>query len=96
MHIFILAIVIDTIIVEKIHQRKGIGRSLIEQAKMYARGENFKVLRVDTANFMTYAIRFYLACGFQPCGYVEHDWGLNIKQVHFYMDLSEKTDNSES
>ena len=86
----VFALSIDSIIVDKKYQRKGIGETLIQKAKTYARSKGFKVLRADTANFMEYAIRFYLACGFKPCGYVEHDWGLNTKQVHFYMDLSEQ------
>jgi len=83
------AVAIDSILVAKDHQRKGIGGSLIERAKEYAKSHGFKVLRVDTGNFMDYAIKFYLACGFLPCGYVEHDFGLNTKQVHFYMDLTQ-------
>ena len=85
--VFALAIV--SIVVAKDVQRRGIGRELIERAKEYAKSHKFKVLRVDTGNFMDYAIKFYLACGFLPCGYVEHDFGLNTKQVHFYMDLTQ-------
>ena len=86
----IFAVAIDSIIVKKEHQRKGIGRELVEKAKIYARSEGFRVLRTDTASFMEYAIKFYLACGFMPCGYVHHDFGLNTTQVHFYIDLSDK------
>ena len=84
----IFAVAIDSIIVKKEHQRKGIGRALVEKAKAYVKSEGFRVLRTDTASFMEYAILFYLACGFTPCGYVQHDFGLNNTQVHFYMDLS--------
>lgn len=86
----IFALAVDSIIVQKEHQRKGIGTALIEQAKTYGMSEGFKVLRADTGNFMDHAIKFYLACGFKPCGYVENDWGLNTRQLHFYMDLSEQ------
>ena len=86
----IFAVAVDSIIVKKEHQRKGIGRELVENAKAYARSEGFRVLRTDTASFMEYAIKFYLACGFLPCGYVHHDFGLNTTQVHFYIDLSDK------
>lgn len=86
----IFAVAIDSIIVKREHQRKGIGRELVEKAKAYARSEGFRILRSDTASFMEYAIKFYLACGFVPCGYVHHDFGLNTTQVHFYMDLSDK------
>lgn len=85
----IFALAVDSIIVKKEHQRKGIGKALIEKAKDYAKSEGIKVLRSDTGTFMEYAIKFYLACGFKPCGYVENDWGLNTKQLHFYKDLSE-------
>jgi len=84
----VFAVVIISILVAKGHQRHGVGRALIERAKEYAKSHKFKVLRVDTANYMDYAIRFYLSCGFLPCGYVEHDFGLNTKQVHFFMDLT--------
>jgi GNAT superfamily N-acetyltransferase len=82
----IFAAVIVSIVVAKDNQRQGIGRALIEKAKEYAKAHKLNVLRVDTGNFMDYAMRFYLACGFLPCGYVENDFGLNTRQVHFYMD----------
>jgi len=85
----IFALAVDSIIVGRGHQRRGIGRALIERAKDHARSEGLKVLRTDTGTFMDYAIRFYLACGFEPCGYVEHDFGLHARQLHLYMDLSE-------
>ena len=80
---------------KKEHQRKGIGRALIEKAKLYAKSEGFEVLRTDTASFMEYAILFYLECGFTPCGYVQHDFGLNTSQVHFYMDLRESKSTND-
>ena len=85
----IFALAIDSILVQKEKQRKGIGKALIEKAKEHAKSLGIKVLRTDTGYFVNYAIKFYLACGFRPCGYVEHDWGLNTKQLHFYMDLTE-------
>jgi ribosomal protein S18 acetylase RimI-like enzyme len=85
----VFALNIDSIIVAKNFQRQGIGKALIEKAKDCAKLHKFKLLRVDTGNFMDYAIKFYIACGFLPCGYVEHDFGLNTKQVHFYMDLTQ-------
>ncbi len=84
----IFSLFIDSIIVGWKHQRRGIGRALIEKARAHARNEGLQILRTDTASFMDYAISFYMACGFKPCGYVEHDFGLNQKQVHFYMDLT--------
>jgi GNAT superfamily N-acetyltransferase len=91
----VFALMIDSIIVDQNHQRKGVGRRLIEKAKEYAKAQSFHVLRTDTGAFMDYAIKFYLACGFEPCGYVEHDFSLGSKQLHFYMNLTnEKRDNS--
>lgn len=84
----VFALNIDSIIVVKTHQRQGVGRALVGKAKDYAKSHGFKLVRVDTGNFMDYAIKFYIACGFLPCGYVENDFGLGNKQVHFYMDLT--------
>jgi GNAT superfamily N-acetyltransferase len=86
----IFALMIDSIIVDQDHQRKGVGRKLIERAKEYAKSQGFHVLRTDTGTFMDYAIKFYLACGFEPCGYVEHDFSLGSKQLHSYMDLTKE------
>jgi len=91
----VFALMIDSIIVDQNHQRKGVGKRLVEKAKEYARSQGFHVLRTDTGSFMNYAIKFYLACGFEPCGYVEHDFSLGSKQLHFYMNLTkEKSGNS--
>ena len=84
----VFAIMIDSIIVDRNFQRKGVGRRLVEKAKVYVRSEGSKVLRTDTGAFMNYAINFYLACGFEPCGFVEHDFSLGSKQLHFYLDLT--------
>jgi streptothricin acetyltransferase len=87
----IFALMIDSIIVGRNYQRKGVGRKLVEKAKEYAKSQGFHILRTDTGTFMDYAIKFYLACGFEPCGYVEHDFSLGSKQLHFYIDLSRKS-----
>jgi streptothricin acetyltransferase len=87
----IFALMVDSIIVSRSYQRKGVGRKLIEKAKEYAKSQGLHVLRTDTGTFMDYAIKFYLACGFEPCGYVEHDFSLGSKQLHFYIDLSKKS-----
>jgi len=84
------ALMIDAIIVDRKYQRKGVGKKLIEKAKEYAKSQGFHVLRTDTGTFMDYAIKFYLACGFEPCGYVEHDFSLGSRQLHFYMDLTKE------
>jgi GNAT superfamily N-acetyltransferase len=84
------ALMIDSIIVDQHYQRKGFGGRLVERAKEYAKSQGFHVLRTDTGAFMDYAIKFYLACGFEPCGYVEHDFSLSSKQLHFYIDLTKR------
>jgi len=87
----VFALMIDSVIVARGHQRKGVGRTLIEKAKEYAKAQGFHILRTDTGTFMEYAIRFYLACGFEPCGYVEHDFSLGSKQLHFFIDLTKES-----
>jgi streptothricin acetyltransferase len=87
----IFALMVDSIIVSRGYQRRGVGRKLVEKAKEYAKSQGLHVLRTDTGTFMDYAIKFYLACGFEPCGYVEHDFSLGSKQLHFYIDLSRKS-----
>ncbi len=84
----VFAFMIDSIIVSSHYQRKGIGRNLVEKAKEYAKSQGFHLLRTDTGAFMDYAIRFYLACGFEPCGYVENDFSLGSRQLHFFIDLT--------
>jgi ribosomal protein S18 acetylase RimI-like enzyme len=90
----IFALMIDSIIVASNHQRKSVGRKLVEKAKGYARSQGLKVLRTDTGTFMDYAIKFYLACGFEPCGYVENDFSLGSKQLHFFIDLTKSSSSS--
>ncbi len=84
----VFALMIDSIIVSSHLQRKNIGRRLVEKAKKYAKSQGFHLLRTDTGSFMDYAIKFYLACGFEPCGYVENDFRLGSRQLHFFMDLT--------
>jgi len=84
----VFALIIESIIVANHYQRKGVGRKLIEKAREYAKSKGLHVLRTDTGTFMDYAIKFYLACGFEPCGYVEHDFSLGSKQLHFFIDLT--------
>ena len=79
-----------SIIVHHNYLRKGVGRKLVDQVKKL--GEklpNITVLRVDTGDFMSYAQHFYLACGFQPCGFVSHDISWFNHQVHFAYPLKE-------
>ena len=89
----VFALMIDSIIVSSRYQRKGIGRELVEKSKEYAKSQGFHLLRTDTGTFMDYAIRFYLACGFEPCGYVENDFSLGSRQLHFFIDLTKRSSN---
>jgi ribosomal protein S18 acetylase RimI-like enzyme len=84
----VFALMVDAIIVAREYQRRNIGRRLVETAKDYAISQGFRLLRTDTSAFMDYAIRFYLACGFEPCGYVENDFSLGSRQLHFFIDLT--------
>lgn len=86
----VFALMADSIIVDRTQQRRGVGKRLIEKAKDYAKSQGYHLLRTDTGTFMDYAIKFYLACGFEPCGYVEHDFSLGSKQIHFYIDLTKQ------
>jgi GNAT superfamily N-acetyltransferase len=86
----IFSIQVDSLVVREDMRRKGVGTVLIEKAKEYTRDSNLSILRVDTGDFMNYAINFYLKAGFRPCGYVTHDFGPMSQQLHFYMDISGK------
>lgn len=87
----VFALMIDSIIVARNYQRRSVGRKLVKKAKEYAKSQGLHVLRTDTGAFMEYAIKFYLACGFEPCGYVEHDFSLGSRQLHFYIDLTKES-----
>lgn len=82
------ALVIMSIITHHDYLRQGIGRQLIEEIKEIGESHpEVNVIRVDTGDFMDYAQRFYLACGFQICGFVSHDLSWNNHQVHFTYPL---------
>ncbi|MHA2370922.1 MAG: GNAT family N-acetyltransferase [Candidatus Hodarchaeales archaeon] len=92
------ALVIMSFITHHKFLQQGIGRQLIERIKTI--GENHpevNVIRVDTGDFMEYAQKFYLACGFQICGFVSHDLSWFNHQVHFVYPLKgvEKTEDSQ-
>lgn len=90
----VFALMIDSIIVAGDYQRKGVGRKLVEKAREYTKSQGLHVLRTDTGTFMDYAIKFYLACGFEPCGYVENDFSLGSRQLHFFINLTKSSSNS--
>lgn len=82
---------IMTMITHHNHLEKGIGQFLIQELASFLEEHHPKVsvLRVDTGDFMDYAQKFYLSCGFQVCGYVSHDFSWYNHQVHFAMRLND-------
>ena len=84
------SLVILSIITHHDHLRQGVGHRIIERIK--EEGEKHpetNVIRVDTGDFMTYAHRFYISCGFRVCGLVMHDMSWFNHQVHFAFPLKE-------
>jgi ribosomal protein S18 acetylase RimI-like enzyme len=82
------SLVIQSMIIHHDYLRKGIGTQLVD--KVIEIGEQYptiNVIRVDTGDFMDYAQKFYLSCGFQICGYVAHDMSWFNHQVHFAYPL---------
>ncbi len=47
------------------HQRKGVGRALLEEAKRYARGFPAQAIRLDAYDAAAGAGGFYARCGFR-------------------------------
>ncbi|OLS24915.1 MAG: hypothetical protein HeimC3_17910 [Candidatus Heimdallarchaeota archaeon LC_3] len=90
------SLVIDSLITHHKYMRKGIGSRLIEKIKEI--GENhpkINVIRVNTGDFMIYAQKFYLSCGFRITGHISHDMSWFNNQVHFSYPLKgvEKEEN---
>jgi GNAT superfamily N-acetyltransferase len=82
---------IETIITHHNHLREGIGRKLIQATiEMALEHSDINVIRVNTGDFMKYAQKFYLACGFQICGFVKHDLSWYNHQVHLVYPLKER------
>jgi GNAT superfamily N-acetyltransferase len=82
------SIAILSLITHHGHLRQGIGRRMVERIK--EEGEKHpeaNVVRVDSGDFMAYAHRFYIACGFRVCGFVMHDISWFNHQVHFALPL---------
>jgi GNAT superfamily N-acetyltransferase len=82
------SLAILSIIAHHNHLRQGIGRQIIERIKQEGeKHPGVNVIRVDSGDFMTYAHKFYVACGFQICGFVSHDLSWFNHQVHFAFPL---------
>lgn len=50
--------------VQPLHQRKGIGKRLLEEAIVLANQYHYIFMRLDTLNYMIPAIALYKQCGF--------------------------------
>ena len=80
--------VILSIITHHDFLRQGVGRRIIDKIEEEGKKHpEANVIRVDTGDFMTYAHRFYISCGFQVCGFVMHDISWFNHQVHFAFPL---------
>lgn len=87
---------IETIITHHNHLRKGVGKKLIQATiDMALERPDINVIRVNTGDFMKYAQRFYLSCGFQICGFVKHDLSWYNHQVHLVYPLKERIPDFE-
>ena len=63
-----LTLEIMNIAVEESHQRKGIGKVLINHAINTSKDLNAKVLEIGTGNSSIYQLAFYQKCGFRITG----------------------------
>ena len=82
------ALVITSIISHHNHLRHGIGRKLVDRIKEIGETHpDTDVIRVDTGDFMDYAHRFYLSCGFTKVGCVQHYLSWHNHQVFFAYQL---------
>lgn len=63
-----LTLEIMNIAVEELHQRKGIGKVLINHAINTSKDLNAKVLEIGTGNSSIYQLAFYQKCGFRITG----------------------------
>ncbi len=82
------SLIIKSLIVHHNYLRKKVGSGLINYIKdLGEKKPNITVVRVDTADFMIYAQRFYLANDFIITGHVSHDLSWNNTQIHFSVPL---------
>ena len=82
------SLVIQSMVTHHQYLRKGIGKKLVQRTiEIGEEHPVINIVRVDTGDFMEYAQKFYLSCGFQICGYVSHDMSWFNHQVHFVYPL---------
>ena len=73
--------------VKSTYQKQGIGKTLLEKAIELAIALNYKIIRLDTLNYMTAAIKLYKQYGFYeiPAYY----YNPNETAVYFEMKLND-------
>ena len=82
------ALVIESIITHHNYLRSGIGTKMIDWIKHTGQEHpDIDVIRVDTGDFMHYAQKFYLACGFTISGFVQHYLSWSNNQVFFTFQI---------
>jgi ribosomal protein S18 acetylase RimI-like enzyme len=85
------AIVVESIIIHHNYLRKGIGTLLVDWIKQAGQEHpDIDVIRVDTGDFMQYAQKFYLACGFIISGFVKHYLSWTNDQVFFTFQVKKE------
>ena len=68
------SLVIFSLVTHHNHLRRGIGKLIVKRIKEEGeKNPEMNVIRVDSGDFMSYAHKFYISCGFQICGFVAHD-----------------------
>lgn len=73
--------------VKPAYQKQGTGKTLLEKAIELAKALNYKIIRLDTLNYMTAAIKLYKQYGFYeiPAYY----YNPNETAVYFEMKLTD-------
>ncbi|MFW9927472.1 MAG: GNAT family N-acetyltransferase [Candidatus Thorarchaeota archaeon] len=78
------ALVINSMITHHEYLRMGIGHLMMKRIMEIGQKQPIiDVIRVDTGDFMEYAQKFYLSCGFERAGHVPHYLSWNNHQVVF-------------
>jgi carbonic anhydrase len=73
--------------VKPAYQKQGIGKTILEKAVVLAMALNYKIIRLDTLNYMTAAINLYIQNGFYeiPAYY----YNPNETALYFEMKLND-------
>ena len=73
--------------VKSTYQKQGIGKTLLEKAIELAIALNYKIIRLDTLNYMTAAIKLYKQYGFYEIP--AYCYNPNETAVYFEMKLND-------